>query len=120
VLSRAARRGDWTIASIVAGYTWAKLPDLSLKESSAVVDADMLLRALSPDKEPLSKRSCEVREPTRVERLKVESCLVVTIEAQREERGRRSATIVSATVPASGKVSASTYSRTAKTASQVS
>ena len=99
----------------------AKLPCLSLKDSSAPVELDSVLSALSPDTELSSiKWSREPRDPIRVERLNVNSCEVVTIEAQSEESGRRSATIVKATVPASGKVLASTYSRIANTASEVS
>jgi hypothetical protein len=56
----------------------------------------------------------------KLERLNEELCAVVTMAAQSEESGRRSATIVSASVPASGKDSMVVYSRTAKMAFQVS
>ena len=56
----------------------------------------------------------------RLERLKEELCAVVIMEAQSEESGRRSATIVIARVPASGKESMVVYSRTVKIAFKVS
>jgi hypothetical protein len=56
----------------------------------------------------------------KLERLNEELCAVVAMAAQSEESGRSSATIVSASVPASGKDSMVVYSRTAKMAFQIS
>ena len=56
----------------------------------------------------------------RLKRLKEELCAVVIMEAHSEESGRRSATIVIARVPASGKESIVMYSRMAKIAFKVS
>jgi len=87
--------------SIVVGLIGTRLPFLSLKDSNTPVDVDWLPKVFRPDSEPST--SCEGLEPTRLERLKEEFCEVVTMAAQSEESGRRSATIVMAKVPASGK-----------------
>jgi hypothetical protein len=105
---------------IVVELIGTKLPFLSLNDSSGPVDVDKLLKVLPIEHDPFPDAPSEDRAPTRLERLKEELCAVVIMPAQSEESGRRSATIVSASVPASGKSFTVTYSRTAKMASQVS
>jgi hypothetical protein len=106
--------------SIVVELIGTKLPFLSLNDPSGPVDVDKLLKVLPINSDPFPDASSDDRTLTRLERLKEELCAVVIMPAQSEESGRRSATIVSASVPASGKSFTVTYSRTAKIASQVS
>jgi hypothetical protein len=105
--------------SIVVGLIGHRLPFLSLKDSKAPVDVDWLLKVFRPDTEQ-STTSWEGLELTRLERLKEEFCELVIMAAHSEESGRRSATIVKAKVPASGKSWTVTCSRMAKIAWQVS
>jgi hypothetical protein len=120
VLSRVPRAGISTMVSILVAQIGAKLPFLSLKEFRPV-DVECVPKDLHADSEPLAEKWFgEDRELMRLEKLKDELCAVVIIEAQSEESGRRSATIVIARVPASGKESIVVYSRTAKIAFRIS
>jgi hypothetical protein len=104
--------------SMVVGLVGARLPFLSLKDSNTPVEVEWLPKVLRPDSQQLT--SCEDLDPTRLERLKEEFCEVVSMAAQSEENGSRSATIVKAKVPASGKSWTVTCSRIAKIAWKVS
>ena len=96
--------------SIVMGLIGAALPFRSVEKADG--QEDMLLKVfcsrLDTSWDDLEPQSCET--------LKEELASVVIIDAQRDERGRRRATIVKARVPASGKSSGEAYSRTAKPA----
>ena len=73
-----------------------------------------------PVSEPSPDAALRDREPTKLERLKVALCEVITLAAQSDERGRSSATVVIAREPASGKVLRRANPRPAKMAFQVS
>lgn len=94
--------------------------EASLYKTGGPEMLDRLPKVLGPMAEPSSDAALKDRESTKLERLKVALCVMVTLAAQSEERGSNSATVVSAREPASGKVSSWANPRPAKMAFQVS
>jgi hypothetical protein len=103
------------LESINIGLIGAKLPFLSFVKSNL---EDGAVDALSwlPNVLRWSGHCRAELDPERFERSRVEVSWSIAMLAHREERGSRSATMVNASVPASGNPLTVTYSRIAKMA----